>query len=63
MNVYDVTVKAQDGSNVSLADYNGKVLLIVNTATVCGFTPQYADLQKLYDAHKKVRVGNFRLPL
>lgn len=51
MNVYDFTVKAQDGSDVSLADYKGKVLLIVNTATACGFTPQYKELQELYDAH------------
>ena len=52
MNVYDFTVKAQDGSEVSLADYKGKVLLIVNTATGCGFTPQYSELQDLYDDHE-----------
>ena len=52
MNVYDFTVKAQDGSNVSLSDYKGKVLLIVNTATGCGFTPQYTELQELYKEHK-----------
>ena len=52
MNVYDFTVKAQDGSEVSLSDYRGKVLLIVNTATGCGFTPQYDELQDLYDEHK-----------
>lgn len=50
MNIYDFTVKAQDGSVVSLSDYKGKVLLIVNTATGCGFTPQYDELQDLYDA-------------
>ena len=49
MNIYDFTVKAQDGSQVSLSDYKGKVLLIVNTATGCGFTPQYEELQQLYD--------------
>ncbi|MBR1445199.1 MAG: glutathione peroxidase [Firmicutes bacterium] len=49
MNVYDFKVKAQDGSEVSLSDYKGKVLLIVNTATGCGFTPQYSDLQDLYE--------------
>ena len=49
MNVYDFTVKAQDGSDVSLSDFKGKVLLIVNTATGCGFTPQYEDLQNIYD--------------
>lgn len=53
MNVYDFSVKAQDGSQVDLSDYRGKVLLIVNTATGCGFTPQYDELQNLYDAHQK----------
>ena len=53
MSVYDFKVKAQDGSEVSLADYQGKVLLIVNTATGCGFTPQYDELQDIYDAHQK----------
>lgn len=49
MNVYDFTVAAQDGSEVSLADFQGKVLLIVNTATGCGFTPQYTELQEMYE--------------
>lgn len=53
MSIYDFKVKAQDGSEVSLADYRGKVLLIVNTATGCGFTPQYDELQNIYDAHQK----------
>ena len=52
MSVYDYTVKAQDGRSVSLADYQGKVLLIVNTATGCGFTPQYTQLQELYREHQ-----------
>ena len=51
MSIYDFKVKAQDGSEVALSDYKGKVLLIVNTATGCGFTPQYEELQELYDAH------------
>jgi len=50
MNIYDFKVRAQDGSEVSMSDYKGKVLLIVNTATDCGFTPQYDELQDLYDA-------------
>ncbi len=52
MNIYDFNVKAQDGSDVSLADYKGKVLLIVNTATGCGFTPQYDGLQDLYEKYQ-----------
>ncbi len=53
MNIYDFTVRAQDGSEVPLSRYKGKVLLIVNTATKCGFTPQYKELQELYDLHQK----------
>ena len=41
MSIYDYSVKARDGKDVSMSDYKGKVLLIVNTATGCGFTPQY----------------------
>ena len=50
MGIYDFKVRTQDGSEVSLSDYKGKVLLIVNTATGCGFTPQYDELQDLYEA-------------
>ena len=46
--VYDFTVKDREGQDVSLADYKGKVLLIVNTATGCGFTPHYAPLEAMY---------------
>lgn len=49
MNAYDFTVKTQDGSDKALSDFNGKVLLVVNTATGCGFTPQYKELQEMYD--------------
>ena len=49
MSIYDFTIRAQNGSEVSLSDYCGKVLLIVNTATECGFTPQYKELQEIYD--------------
>ncbi|MBQ0070842.1 MAG: glutathione peroxidase [Spirochaetales bacterium] len=49
MNVYDFTVKAQDNREVALKDYEGKVLLVVNTATGCGFTPQYEELQEIYE--------------
>jgi len=52
MNIYDFTVKAMDGSDVDLSQYRGKVTLVVNTATGCGFTPQYKDLQEIYDELK-----------
>lgn len=46
--VYDFTVKDRAGNDVSLGDYRGKVLLIVNTATGCGFTPRYDPLEEMY---------------
>lgn len=52
MNVYDFTVKNNQGKDVSLKEYEGKVLLIVNTATECGFTPQYSWLQKLFKKYE-----------
>jgi len=52
MSVFDFNVKTMDGNKVSLSDYKGKVLLIVNTATGCGFTPQYDGLQDLYEKYK-----------
>lgn len=52
MGIYDFKVKAMDGTEVPLSDFKVKVLLIVNTATGCGFTPQYEDLQKIYDEFK-----------
>ncbi|MBR5174675.1 MAG: glutathione peroxidase [Bacteroidales bacterium] len=50
--VYDFKVKDMDGKEVSLSEYKGKVLLIVNTATNCGFTPQYEELQEMYNKYK-----------
>jgi glutathione peroxidase len=52
MNIYDFTAKDIKEQNVSLNCFKGKVLLIVNTATGCGFTPQYTGLQKLYDGYQ-----------
>ena len=48
MSIYDFKAKNRDNKDVALSDYKGKVLIIVNTATGCGFTPQYEGLEKLY---------------
>ena len=54
--VYDFTVKDRKGNDVSLSDYQGKVLLIVNTATGCGFTPHYEPIEKMHeDLHDRDR--------
>lgn len=50
--IYDFKVKNINGEEISLEKYKGKVLLIVNTASGCGFTPQYEGLQKIYDKYK-----------
>jgi glutathione peroxidase len=50
--IYDFIVKDINGKNVKLADYSGKVLLIVNVASKCGYTPQYEGLQKIYNHYK-----------
>ena len=51
--IYDITVRDDGGQDVRLNQYRGKVLLIVNTATRCGFTPQYKELQALYEQYAK----------
>lgn len=52
MSIYDFSVKTMQGDEKSLADYKGKTLLIVNTASKCGFTPQFEGLQNVYDQLK-----------
>ena len=51
MSVYEYVLKDGKGNDVSLADYKGKVMLIVNTATGCGFTPQYAPIEEMYEKY------------
>ena len=52
MNIYDITVQKQDGTDQSMQDFQGQVLLVVNTAPGCGLAPQYEELQELYDTYK-----------
>ena len=51
MSFYDYTVPAADGSEISMKAYEGKVVLIVNTATGCGFTPQYEPIEDMYEEY------------
>lgn len=50
--VYDINYTSIDGKEMNLQQYKGKKILIVNVASKCGFTPQYAELEKLYETHK-----------
>lgn len=50
--IYDFEVEGLQGGTIRFADFKGKKILIVNTASKCGFTPQYAELEKLYESHK-----------
>lgn len=53
MNIYDYKVEKADGGWLSLADYKGKVIVIVNTATGCGFTPHYAPMEAMYEKYHR----------
>jgi glutathione peroxidase len=50
--IYDFKVESLDGKEINFADFKGKKILVVNTASACGFTPQYADLEKVYEQYK-----------
>ncbi len=52
MSLYDLSAKLNNGKEKKLSDFKGKVLLIVNTASECGFTPQYHGLQEIYDRYR-----------
>lgn len=51
MNIYDFKAKDKHGTEIALSDYQGKVILVINSATLCGFTPQYEALQQLYNKY------------
>ena len=53
MSIYDYKFQTRKGEEKSMEEYKGKVLIIVNTATGCGFTPQYEDLQKIYEKYNE----------
>ncbi len=60
MSIYDFQIQSLEGEMIDFADYKGKKLLIVNTASECGYTPQYADLQKLHQEFgEKITVLGF----
>jgi glutathione peroxidase len=60
--VYDYSATLADGTTASLSDYKGQVLLIVNTASKCGFTPQYEGLEKLHATHKNAGFAVLAFP-
>src|SRR5579875_3217062 len=51
-NIYNFSIKSIDGGTIDFSQYKGKIIMIVNTASKCGFTPQYEGLEKLYQQYK-----------
>ena len=62
MSFYDYSVTDRAGNEVSMKQFEGKVVLVVNTATGCGFTPQYKDLESLYEAHHEAGLEILDIP-
>ena len=62
MSFYDYSVTDRSGNEVSMKQFEGKVVLVVNTATGCGFTPQYKDLESLYEAHHEAGLEILDIP-
>ena len=62
VSIYSFTAKTIDGQNIALSTYQGKVLLIVNTASRCGFTPQYEELQSLYTKYQSAGLEILAFP-
>ncbi len=62
MGFYDYSVTDRAGNDVSMKQFEGKVVLVVNTATGCGFTPQYKDLENLYEAHHEAGLEILDIP-
>ena len=60
--VYDFTLTTGEGEELDLAEYKGKVILVVNTATRCGFTPQYAPIEKLYETYHEKGLESVDVP-
>jgi len=62
MEFYDFSAEKMNGKEVKMQEYKGKVVLVVNTASKCGFTPQFKELEELYKDYEK-RFRNFRISL
>ncbi len=62
MSFYDYSVPGVDGKDVSMSEFKGKVVLVVNTATGCGFTPQYEDLENMYEKYNSLGLEIIDVP-